>query len=195
MKLLGIDFDNTIVCYDEAFYLVAYEKGLIPKNIPKTKKSIRDYLRYIDKEDEWTKLQGYIYGSRMDLAKLHPGINDFYKNKKKNKIFIISHKTIHPYIGPKYNLHEAARNWLEKQTFFNENLDIYFEITLQKKLQKIAELKCDFFIDDLPELLTENNFPLNVKKILFDPNNLYTISTKYQKVNLWKEISSIINEK
>ena len=34
MKVLGIDFDNTIIKYDELFHRIAYEKGLIPQDIP-----------------------------------------------------------------------------------------------------------------------------------------------------------------
>ena len=43
--IVGIDFDNTIVCYDSLFYNIALEKGLIPSNISKSKNSVRDYLR------------------------------------------------------------------------------------------------------------------------------------------------------
>ena len=50
MKKIGIDFDNTIVDYDLAFYLAALEKKLIPEKTPKTKKSVRDYLRSINNE-------------------------------------------------------------------------------------------------------------------------------------------------
>ncbi len=195
MIRIGIDFDNTIVCYDEAFYLAAFEKKLISKNLPKNKKNIRDYLRSINNEDAWTELQGYIYGSRMDLAKPFDGVDDFFSNQIKNKIYIISHKTIFPYKGPKYNLHLEAKNWLLKQSFFNENLEFFFETTLEKKIEKIEELCCDYFIDDLLEVLTKSEFPKNVKKILFDPNNQYNKSSEYQKANSWKEILSIVNEK
>ena len=41
MKALGIDFDNTIVKYDNLFYRVALEKGLIDTSIGRSKKEIR----------------------------------------------------------------------------------------------------------------------------------------------------------
>lgn len=195
MKKIGIDFDNTIVNYDEAFYLAAFEKDLIPKNIDKNKKSIRDYLRSIDKEDDWTQLQGYIYGKRMDLAKPFEGINTFFSHQKENKIYIISHKTVFPYQGPKYNLHQEAKNWLLKQSFYKNDIEVFFELTLKNKLKKIGELFCDYFIDDLPEVLSEKEFPENVKKILFDPNNQYEKNSQYLKAESWQEILDIINEK
>ena len=34
---IGIDFDNTIVSYDELFYQIAQEKKLIPAELPVNK--------------------------------------------------------------------------------------------------------------------------------------------------------------
>ena len=39
--------------------------------------------------------------------------------------------------------------------------------TLQKKISKVKELKCDYFIDDLEEILKK--LPKKIKKIHFDP--------------------------
>ena len=52
---IGVDFDNTIVCYDRLFHRLARERGLIPETVPQTKGAVRDYLRSIDREDDWTK--------------------------------------------------------------------------------------------------------------------------------------------
>ncbi|MFA6119448.1 MAG: hypothetical protein WC688_05990 [Parachlamydiales bacterium] len=189
---IGIDFDNTIVCYDQAFYLSALEKKLIPENVKPTKESIRNYLRTIGKENEWTALQGYVYGKGMDLALIYNGVDIFFDQVKKFQfdIYIISHKTKYPYIGPKYDLHIAAKEWLKKQTFFD--VDCYFELTLQNKLQRIRELNCDYFIDDLPELLSEENFPKNVKALLFDPNDSYDSTYHYTKFSSWREINKFL---
>ena len=35
--IIGVDFDNTIVCYDKVFHVAAYEKGLIPADLPVSK--------------------------------------------------------------------------------------------------------------------------------------------------------------
>ena len=63
---LGIDFDNTIVGYDQLFHRVAVERRLIPANLPPRKNDVRDFLRSQGREDDWTMLQGYVYGPRMD---------------------------------------------------------------------------------------------------------------------------------
>ena len=58
---IGVDFDNTIVNYDSLFCVTALEKKLFLAGLPATKINIRDYLRSIDREDDWTKLSlGYI---------------------------------------------------------------------------------------------------------------------------------------
>ena len=151
--VIGIDFDNTIVCYDEIFHKVAFERGLIQSELPKTKEDVRDYLRKCDKEDEWTKLQGYVYGMRMQEVKPFQGVIDFFKIASKHniEIFIISHKTRTPYLGPKYDLHLSARNWLIKNNFFDrdsnglEEDQVFFELTKEDKLNRISSLNCSHF--------------------------------------------------
>ena len=153
---LGIDFDNTIVCYDDVFYKAALEKNLVSNQIKTSKSAVRDYLRSVGKEEEWTELQGYVYGARMELAQPFPGIEGLLSVCRSNNIptYIISHKTLHPFLGPKYNLHQAAKNWILTQPFL-KGIDAFFELTLEDKLRRIALQKCNVFIDDLPELLEE----------------------------------------
>jgi hypothetical protein len=43
--LTGIDFDNTIICYDRLFHQIALEGGLIPRDLPAEKNAGHDYLR------------------------------------------------------------------------------------------------------------------------------------------------------
>src|SRR6185437_11131914 len=38
---IGIDFDNTIACYDGVFHAAALERGLIPKDLARDKNSVR----------------------------------------------------------------------------------------------------------------------------------------------------------
>jgi len=64
--LVGLDFDNTIVRYDQLFHRLAVERGLIPPGVSATKQSVRDYLRAADREVDWTELQGIAYGPRIN---------------------------------------------------------------------------------------------------------------------------------
>ena len=189
---IGIDFDNTIANYDGVFYQAALERRLIPESLKKKKKSVRDYLRNANQEDEWTKLQGYIYGDRMDLAKPYPGVDSFFKHCQSEGIetVIVSHKTKYPYLGFKYDLHAAAKGWLETQPFAPDSA--FFELTLDEKLARIGSLNCDYFIDDLPELLAEKTFPSHVKKILFDPTNHHGEMPGVIRITSWDEIIEVI---
>ena len=83
---VGIDFDNTIVSYDNLFYKVALELGVIPKEIHRTKISVRDFLRKNNKNDVWTSIQGTVYGEKMIEAEVYDGFIEFIKFLKSEKI-------------------------------------------------------------------------------------------------------------
>ena len=197
--VIGIDFDNTIVCYDEVFHKVALELNLIPANIPTNKESVRNYLRKIGQEDAWTELQGYVYGMRMNDAFVFPGLINFLNTAKRKdiSIYIVSHKTLNPYLGPKYDLHKAAREWLNHQGFFEPNsigLDlnkVFFELSIDEKIKRISTMECQYFIDDLPEIFLKENFPKEVNKILFDPHRKILVNEKIpHSFCRWDEISN-----
>jgi hypothetical protein len=187
---IGVDLDNTIVCYDDVFYQAAQLQNLLPIFVGKTKGEIRDYLRSIGQEDRWTELQGFVYGARMDLARPFPGVENFFQSSS-HLLCIISHRTRIPYKGPAYDLHASAQTWLQQYTTFR-SIPVFFELSLARKLARIEEIKCDLFIDDLPELLSEPSFPPGVEKILFDPNNLFPSSKAYHKLSSWQEIVDFV---
>ena len=117
---LGIDFDNTIIKYDELFHKIASEKNLIPPNLPKEKNVVRNFLRNNNIEDEWTLIQGEVYGDRIKEAIPFDGMLNTLQALRKQQISlnIISHKTREPYMGPKRDLHAAALSWLKMNHFF-----------------------------------------------------------------------------
>jgi hypothetical protein len=173
---IGVDFDNTIVSYDGVFHRVALEQGLVPPTIAPTKLAVRDWLRDKGKEDLWTEMQGYVYGARMESAEAYPGVLDFFSWARSAGIpvSIISHKTKQPFLGPRYDLHESARTWIE--TFLRDEAgllveleNVYFETTKESKWARIDSTGSTHFIDDLPEILFSEAFPVGVKRILFDP--------------------------
>ena len=99
--LLGVDFDNTIVCYDQAFHAAAVRKGLVPPETPVVKNAVRDYLRQCNREDDWTELQGFVYGAGMEAAQPFPGALEFFARCRERQVpaCIISHKTRQPFLG------------------------------------------------------------------------------------------------
>lgn len=190
---IGIDFDNTLACYDDVFYRIACEKNLIPADFSNCKTHIRDYLRSQKQEEAWTTLQGTVYGPGMGLAQPFSGVEKFFTACFSLDItpVIISHRTRHPYLGPRYDLHEAARQWLNSYPFFKD-CEAFFETTLQAKLERIQKEHCDVFIDDLPELLQEPSFPSTVKRVLFDPKSLYPCNPTWLTLTSWHQMPSIL---
>lgn len=177
--IIGLDFDNTIVCYDNLFHKVALEKGVIPNTLPKNKLAVRDFLRNAGIEEQWTEMQGYVYGARMDEADPYEGVIDFIRSLKGDGhvVTIISHKTQYPFIGPKYDLREAARGWIKKyincdgRVLVDEN-SIFFETTKKEKILRIGEVSPNFYVDDLPEILLDEEFPEVTQSFLFDPESV-----------------------
>jgi hypothetical protein len=178
---IGIDFDNTIACYDGVFHRAALERGIIPADLPLDKTSVRDHLRAAGREADWTELQGVVYGPRIGLAAPFSGVAAFFGCCAVRGIetLVISHRTRVPYLGEAHDLHRAAREWLGAQALLPASR-IYFETSREEKLARIAGLRCSHFVDDLPELLTAADFPVTVEPILFDPED------RYGHLSLWR---------
>jgi hypothetical protein len=192
---IGIDFDNTIACYDGVFHAVALERGLIPANLARDKNSVRDYLNGAGRADDFTELQGHVYGARMDLASPYPGFADFVASARKagHDLFIVSHKTRVPILGAKHDLHAAARGFLVVRGLIGEgqidSSHVFFELTKEAKVDRIGSLRCDAFIDDLPEIFGLPGFPKATRAILFDPADQFG-DVKFDRCQSWAEISA-----
>jgi len=196
---IGLDFDNTIVCYNDLFPRLAREKGLIAAGGVWTKNSLRDHLRKTDREDSWTELQGEAYGVSMGAAKPYAGSLEFirFSRSRRAEVYVVSHKTKYPFSGPKTDLHRAADDWIEALGFYDPAAglardNVFFELTKEEKLGRIGTLRCDFFVDDLPEFLEEADFPSGVQRILFDPADSHGDSTEFKKVRSWNELRGVI---
>ena len=175
MLKLGLDFDNTLISYDLIFYETACELNLIPKELKKSKTAVRNFLINQNKEHKFTELQGEVYGSKIINANQTDGMFEALKfiQNKGYELAIVSHKTKNPIIGPKYNLHKSALNWLEKNKFFdkeglfiNKN-NVFFEPTKEEKVRRIESIGCTHFIDDLPSIL--NLIKESIIKIHYNP--------------------------
>ena len=201
--LIGFDFDNTLVSYDEVFTWLAKKTKVIDDDWFGNKQQLRDYLRLQDNgEYKWQQLQGKVYGKWMHRAKLFDGVKDFLLQCEDLNISvcIVSHKTkygIHD--EEKILLREEALKWMSKQGFFSKlgisKDKVFFESTKEMKIKKIKDLNCTYYIDDLIEILTHPQFPKPVKKVLFSElrsnnnfKNIYTFCN-------WNDLSvkSLIN--
>jgi hypothetical protein len=197
---LGLDFDNTLISYDQLFRQVALDKGLIPATIPPEKNAVRDYLRQQNVEDEWTKLQGEVYGGRILEAQPYPNMRDMLKALSTHHIpmYIISHKTRWPYLGERWDLHAAAKSWLEHQGFYDPNElgwspdQVFFELSKEEKIARIVSLECTHYVDDLPEIL--DMLPSSINKILFAPNNP-PAKSEWSVMTSWNELPALLDLK
>ncbi len=192
--ILGLDFDNTIVSYETVFHKVALERGYIGADVPCSKLAVRDDMRARDMEDRWTEIQGYVYGKCMDQADVFPGVIETlcWVRDNGHDVMIVSHKTHFPFAGPKYDLHKAARDWIED--VLQDDLgplinsrNVNFIETMDGKINRIGELGCDLFIDDLPEIFLVESFPEATQRFLFDPGVIHDSIDGVVAISSWKQ--------
>ncbi|RXG93099.1 hypothetical protein EAS62_20625 [Bradyrhizobium zhanjiangense] len=174
---IGIDFDNTIICYDKVFALVARQRGLVPEGWEGLKTEVRDYLRSrAGGELAWQGLQGFVYGKGIGGAEIYPGVHEFLAACRKAgaSVYIVSHKTQFGHQDPdRVDLREAARGWLRSAGLIDAadaalaTGNIYFEDTLAAKVERLASLQLDIFIDDLVDVFEQPHFPKATRSILF----------------------------
>jgi hypothetical protein len=175
--VVGIDFDNTLVCYDDVLRRLATERALSTLPTGWSKRSIRDRLRAAGREEAWTELQALAYGTRINEATPFPGAQDFIDRcgRAGVDIYVISHKTERPYAGGDVNLRVAARDWLATNGFFGGGglapERVYFEATREQKIARIEQVGCTHFIDDLVEFLAEPGLRPDLVRILFEPRD------------------------
>ncbi|CCD99871.1 hypothetical protein [Bradyrhizobium sp. STM 3809] len=201
---IGIDFDNTIACYDGVFHAAALERGLIPADLGRDKNSVRDHLNGSGRKDDFTELQGYVYGARMDLVSPYPGFAEFVTAAPAagHDLFIVSHKTKHPILGPKHDMHAAARGFLTDRGLMGSADSqiapdrVFFELTKDEKVARAHALGCDVFVDDLPEILGMSGFPDGMRKVLFDPENQFAAKpVPYERRASWAEIAADLRDR
>ena len=199
--IIGIDFDNTIISYDELMYKTSLDRKLIPSECAKNKNIIRRMIRTLpDGEISWQKIQAMVYGPEIKQAEMFNGVRSFFKACKSTRtpIFIVSHKTEYAAQNTEgINLREAALDWMEDHHFFiPEGLGItrkqvYFEPTRKQKISRIKKLGCTHFIDDLIETFLDPSFPENIKKILFSSLAPDVFWPDVKTVVSWQEIHNV----
>jgi hypothetical protein len=172
---IGIDFDNTIVTYDEVFCAMAKENGLIDAAFFGGKQAVRDAIRLLpDGEPAWQRLQGQVYSKGIADAKMIDGFEAFLRrcHAEGCAVMIVSHKTEYGHYDPdRINLRQAARDWMVARRLLDSKhgvsaASVFFEGTRAEKLARIGELSCTHFIDDLKEVLSDPDFPPGVRRIL-----------------------------
>lgn len=172
--VIGIDFDHTLIDYSALLRDIVETRGLLAE-IPQNKKNIRDALWLLPEGDlKWREIQEEMYGQRIAEAKPAAGVLDFLQacKKKRIEVYVVSHKTEYSSLRPGINFRLVAQNWMKNNAFFsneiglNEN-KVFFEPTRREKIQRIKQIGCTHFIDDLEEVFSDLSFPPKVVKILY----------------------------
>ena len=67
--------------------------------------------------------------------------------------------------------------------------NVFFNTTKSKKIEKIISLGCQYFIDDLPEIL--NLIPSEINRILYYPYE-NKIKTNFYILKEWNQLYNIV---
>ena len=148
---IGIDFDNTIACYDSVFTRVAYDLGMITESAVLTKSEVKKLIYLGDPGGtNWQKLQGQIYGKFMFMASIFFGFPEFLKMAliKGHEVFIVSHKSPYGHFDDnKVLLRDEAMKWLISNKFVGSDSlmipveNVFFETTRQEKINRINSIR------------------------------------------------------
>jgi hypothetical protein len=160
---IGVDLDNTIIDYEDAFRIVAAERGLLPAGFRGGKRAVQKAMRVHDAA-AWRDLQLRVYTDGLQHARLADGCADFWRHARATpgvSLFVVSHKT--------EELRPAARAWLATQPLALAPGELFFEPTSAEKVKRIRALRCDVFIDDLPDILSAPGFPPNTRGMQYFP--------------------------
>lgn len=197
--IIGLDFDNTIVNYDALLHKLAVERGLIEPEVSESKWDIREYVRRLPEgETQWQVLQAAIYGPNMGQAQEFEGVKQFLSacRTRGARVYIVSHKTqFATYDTTGTNLRDVALEWMQDHRFFDTDgggfsrNEVFFEGTRREKLERISELGCTHFVDDLEETFLEGTFPATVEKILFAPHAQHLAQPVVTVCGCWEEIN------
>jgi len=119
---------------------------------------------------EWQRFQARLYTDGLAFAQPAAGLHDFLNlcATLDVRVFIVSHKTSQTPVqfGAK-DLRAPALEWLLEHDIapgFVRQEDVYFCSTREEKVQTIAAIDCDAFVDDLIEVLDHPDLPKEIMR-------------------------------
>lgn len=187
--MIALDLDNTIVCYDRAFVSAAAAEGLqLPAGAAPTKTVVKSAALARGGNLLWTRIQGFVYGERLDQAFLFPGCREFVGEalRRGEDVVIVSHKSEYPASGLPVNLRKAADEWLARAGLgFAGPLPVYYCDSRAEKVARVSALRCRVLVDDLPEVYRAGGFPAWTTFVLFDPAEEHAGWTASARVTSW----------
>lgn len=194
---IGLDLDNTIICYNAIFLQAARERGWISQYERINQADLKRLLIAADGDDHrWQWLQGQIYGLRAAEAAPFDDVIAVLRRWQENgyRVTVVSHKTNYSNWDPTIALRDAAAHWLARHKFVDQDknnslLDcVLFESSHQEKLARIRRLACDIFVDDKLSILTDHQFPPETIPVHFAPFEKNESSASPLVVRTWEAI-------
>lgn len=156
---IGIDIDNTILDYSEAFTIAARKLRGFEKIETIAKNEVKSLVIRRYGEKAWTALQGEVYSSVPLGVSVFGGFQPLLNSliAYGHKVFYMSHKSKYPISGPSTDLREPVTSFLYSRKLLGQTIKgpslFYFE-TKKEKIEAINTKQFDYFIDDLVEIVT-----------------------------------------
>jgi hypothetical protein len=163
VRRLGLDLDNTLIDYTASCKFLAPTFGIDGSSA--TRDEIRRQLRHPDNDEEWQRFQSLLYTDGLDSALPASGSVKFLRGCKSRgiEVFIVSHKT---QSGPERfgarNLRAPALHWLTRHNLVPSLIPedrVFFADSMEAKVESIASLRLDIFVDDLLDVLSHPKWP------------------------------------
>lgn len=193
VRRLGLDLDNTLIDYTDSLASLASDFGIAREKV--SRDEIRTQLRRPDDDEEWQHFQSLLYTEGLASAWPAFGAMEFIRacRRKGVEVFIVSHKTER---GPKRfgarDLRSPALEWLAHRGLVPGLIPadrVFFADSVKNKIDWIAKLKLDVFVDDLPEILSHPQWPTSTLGVRFSPQDLGDTSTHwcvdFPKLSKW----------
>jgi thiamine kinase-like enzyme len=198
IKKIGIDLDNTIISYDTAFQLAAKKLKLFECDKILCKENLRNTIRRRKNgEEQWQKLQGYVYGKGIENAQIYPGVQRFLWrcNQLGINVEIVSHKTKYGHFDKSKTLLRECANIFLGNNFIGSSFSAINKITYtdnrEDKLDYIRNNRFDLFIDDLVEVV-ESISTTDCQSILFSSGEVIGRLQDVKVMKSWAEIESFL---
>ena len=199
---IGLDFDNTIINYENLFFELLKSEHFISADTPlMSKTEVKKYLIGQDKNDlRWQALQAKAYGENINQATCFEGVFPFIKWAKQqgHQISIVSHKTETSNYDHSVKLRYWATKWMEENKLIGvgpqqiDPSEIHFVNSVDEKISSITAMKFDLFVDDLPKIIEHHLFPKETLGILFAPSSFN--SNTYLQVSSWPQLKNQVEQ-
>lgn len=188
----GFDLDNTIFDYTAVLAFIGEHDSRLSSLQNKNKADIKHYLQTNFGKDAWTELQGDIYTKYLHKVEKPTIAKKLLTDlSEQNQVYVFSHKTQYPIIGPRVDMREAAILTLEAFGFplgkEDGAIEINFFNTVREKVQAVESANLNFYLDDLTEILDQLTHKSN-NLGYFNPDADLRSKSPYIEFRSWIEV-------